>query len=136
MGRAARPRGAGDGCHGPDFPERAAVRLGAAGGGSWPGAVYAPGHHPASAWAALGVDGHAGPRPRAERVVPGLVAKGAVVSEARSAILARLQGALADVPAGEDPSSSGVERRYRRMLDASPEELVDIFAERVSGYKV
>src|SRR5690349_2626262 len=118
MGRAARPRGAGDGCHGPDLPEPAAVRLGAAGRGSWPGAVYAPGHDPAFAWAALGVDGHAGPCARAERVVPGLVAKGAIVSEARSAILARLQGALADVPA-EDPPSSAVERRYRRMLDAS-----------------
>jgi L-lactate dehydrogenase complex protein LldG len=64
------------------------------------------------------------------------VAKGAVVSEARSAILARLQGALADVPAGEDPSSATAERRYRRTLEASPDQLVDTFAERVSGYKV
>jgi len=58
------------------------------------------------------------------------------VSEARSAILARLQGALADVPAGEDPSSAAVERRYRRTLEESPDRLVDTFAERVSGYKV
>jgi L-lactate dehydrogenase complex protein LldG len=82
------------------------------------------------------LDCHAGLGARAEAVVPGLVAKGAVVSEARSAILARLQGALADVPAGEDPSSATVERRYRRTLEVSPDQLVDTFAKRVSGYKV
>ena len=58
------------------------------------------------------------------------------MSEARSAILARLQGALADVPAGEDPSRATVERQYRRTLEVSPDQLVDTFAERVSGYKV
>jgi len=58
------------------------------------------------------------------------------VSEARSAILARLQGALADVPLGENPSSDAVERRYTRTADVSPDQLVDTFAERVSGYKV
>ena len=58
------------------------------------------------------------------------------MSEARSAILARLQGALADVPPGENPSSDAVERRYTRTADVSPDQLVDTFAERVSGYKV
>ena len=58
------------------------------------------------------------------------------MSEARSAILAHLQGALTDVPAGENPSSDAVERRYARTVDASPDQLVDTFAERVSGYKV
>src|SRR3954451_13392671 len=128
MGRAPGPRGASNGCNGQDLSEPAAVCLGAAGGGTGPAAVHAPGHDPALAWPALGLDGHAGLGARAEAVVPGLVAKGAVVSEARSAILARLQGALADVPVGEDPSSATVERQYRRTLDASPDQLVDTFA--------
>src|SRR3954470_24474620 len=136
MGRAPGPRGASNGCDGPDLSEPTAVCLGAASGGTGPAAIYAPGHDPALAWPALGLDGHAGLGARAEAVVPRLVAKGAVVREARSAILARLQGALAAVPASEGPSRATVERRYRRTLEASPDQLVDAFAERVSGYKV
>jgi len=64
------------------------------------------------------------------------VAEGAVVSEARSTILDRLRRALGDVPVGEDLSSDAVERRYSRTLEVSPDQLVDTFAERVSGYKV
>ncbi len=56
--------------------------------------------------------------------------------EARSIILDRLRCALGDVPAGEDPSSDAVERRYSRTMEVSPDQLVDTFVERVSGYKV
>ena len=58
------------------------------------------------------------------------------MSEARSTILDRLRRALGDVPVGEDLSSDAVERRYSRTLEVSPDQLVDTFAERVSGYKV
>jgi L-lactate dehydrogenase complex protein LldG len=58
------------------------------------------------------------------------------VSEARAAILARVQAALADVPADEDPSSAAGERRDRRTLEASPDQLVETFSERISDYKV
>ena len=58
------------------------------------------------------------------------------MSEARSTILDRLRRALGDVPSHEDPSSDAVERRYSRTLEVSPDQLVDTFAERVSGYKV
>jgi L-lactate dehydrogenase complex protein LldG len=58
------------------------------------------------------------------------------VSEARSTILDRLRRALGDVSSDENPSSDAVERRYSRTLEVSPDQLVDTFAERVSGYKV
>ena len=58
------------------------------------------------------------------------------MSEARSTILDRLRRALGDVPSHEDPSSDAVERLYSRTLEVSPDQLVDTFAERISGYKV
>src|SRR3954470_2968762 len=105
--------------------------MGSAGGGAWAVPARAPWHDPAPARAALRLDGDAGPDARPPTVVPGLVATGAVVSDARSTILARIQAALGDVPAGEDPSSAAVERQYRRTHETSPEQLVDSFAERV-----
>jgi L-lactate dehydrogenase complex protein LldG len=54
------------------------------------------------------------------------------VSDAREAVLARIRGALADVPAGEE---TVVPRGYRERGSASPRELVDRFAERVADYR-
>jgi L-lactate dehydrogenase complex protein LldG len=54
------------------------------------------------------------------------------VSEAREAVLARIRRALADVPAGEE---TVVPRDYRERGAASPDELVERFAERAADYR-
>jgi L-lactate dehydrogenase complex protein LldG len=54
------------------------------------------------------------------------------VSEAREAVLGRIGAALTDVPAGEE---TVVPRGYRERGSASPQELVERFAERVADYR-
>jgi len=57
------------------------------------------------------------------------------VSTAREEVLGRIRTALADVPAGERPDDVPVARDYRRTLDLSAAEIVDLFAERVADYQ-
>jgi L-lactate dehydrogenase complex protein LldG len=54
------------------------------------------------------------------------------VSEAREAVLGRIRAALTDVPAGEE---TVVPRGYRERGAASPQQLVERFAERVADYR-
>ncbi len=57
------------------------------------------------------------------------------MSTAREEVLGRIRTALADVPAGERPDDVPVARDYRRTLDLSAAEIVDLFAERVADYQ-
>jgi L-lactate dehydrogenase complex protein LldG len=57
-------------------------------------------------------------------------------SVAREAVLGRIRAALADVPPDEDPSTEGIERRYRRHLASGEGALVETFADKLQGYKV
>jgi len=63
------------------------------------------------------------------------VEEDARVSTAREEVLGRIRTALADVPAGERPDDVPVARDYRRTLDLSAAEIVDLFAERVADYQ-
>ena len=58
------------------------------------------------------------------------------MSSSRSEILGRIREALQDVPASEKPTDVAVIRDYRRENDASHEEMLERFIERVSDYKV
>jgi L-lactate dehydrogenase complex protein LldG len=53
----------------------------------------------------------------------------------RENILARIRGALRDVPASEGPSDVAVARDYRLRDEAPAHELLERFAERVAEYK-
>jgi L-lactate dehydrogenase complex protein LldG len=57
-----------------------------------------------------------------------------VVSDARTEILRRVRGALADVPDAERPADVAVARDYRHRDAASPGRHVDRFEQRVSDY--
>lgn len=56
------------------------------------------------------------------------------MSRAKEEILSRIRRSLKDVPREERPEDVPVERGYRTESDASREELVELFAERVSEY--
>lgn len=56
-------------------------------------------------------------------------------STAREEILARIRGALHDVPHGEQPTDVTVPRDYRRSDDTPAAELAERFALRVSDYR-
>jgi L-lactate dehydrogenase complex protein LldG len=56
------------------------------------------------------------------------------VSSARDEILARIRGALHDVPAAETPADVTVAREYRRARALSGPDLVALLAERVADY--
>jgi L-lactate dehydrogenase complex protein LldG len=58
------------------------------------------------------------------------------MSNAREEILGRIREALQDVPASEQPADVAVARDYRRQGDATREEMIERFIERVSDYKV
>ncbi|MER7581476.1 LUD domain-containing protein [Kitasatospora sp. NPDC097691] len=53
----------------------------------------------------------------------------------RDAILGRIRAALADVPATEEPGDVPVPRAYRRSHVGPGEDVVALFAERVSDYR-
>ncbi len=57
------------------------------------------------------------------------------VADARGEILGRIRAALADVPASERAGDVPVTRDYRRADDRPRDELVTLFAERVSDYR-
>jgi L-lactate dehydrogenase complex protein LldG len=57
------------------------------------------------------------------------------MADARSEILARIRSALADVPTSERPADVSVAREYRRADERPHDELVTLFAERVSDYR-
>jgi L-lactate dehydrogenase complex protein LldG len=56
------------------------------------------------------------------------------MADARDEILGRIRAALADVPASERPGDVAVTRDYRRTDERSGDQLVALFAERVSDY--
>jgi L-lactate dehydrogenase complex protein LldG len=55
-----------------------------------------------------------------------------LMASAKEAILWRIRQATRDVPEGERPEDVSVERGYRKEDDASREEIVERFAERVA----
>jgi L-lactate dehydrogenase complex protein LldG len=57
------------------------------------------------------------------------------MASAKETILWRLRRATRDVPEGECPEDVSVERGYRKEDDASREEIVERFAERVAEYE-
>ncbi len=57
------------------------------------------------------------------------------MSNARSEILGRVRTALRDVPPREEPEDIAVERVYRMSTDASYEQVIEQFVERVREYK-
>ncbi|HEY4276909.1 MAG TPA: lactate utilization protein C [Conexibacter sp.] len=57
------------------------------------------------------------------------------MSAARDEILARVRGALKDVPASEPSDASGLARDYRRVGELSHEERVALFVERCADYR-
>jgi L-lactate dehydrogenase complex protein LldG len=57
------------------------------------------------------------------------------MSAARDTILKRVRAALRDVPKDEQPTDVVVERGYRATSDASREQLITQFVERVREYK-
>jgi len=59
----------------------------------------------------------------------------AVVSEARAEILGRVRAALRDVALSERPEEVSVERAYRAAGTLAPQDVVALFAERVSDYR-
>lgn len=56
------------------------------------------------------------------------------MSDAREQILARIRGALGDVPSDERPSGVTVPREYRRRASVEPSDLVARFEERLRDY--
>ncbi|MGA2015181.1 MAG: lactate utilization protein C, partial [Solirubrobacteraceae bacterium] len=56
------------------------------------------------------------------------------MSDARDQILARIRGALGDVPAGERADDVPVAREYRRAGSAGVDELVELLTERLIDY--
>jgi L-lactate dehydrogenase complex protein LldG len=56
------------------------------------------------------------------------------MSTAREEILARIRGALHDVPVTESPADVAVARGYRRARELSGAALVDLLQERVADY--
>ena len=57
------------------------------------------------------------------------------MADARETILWRIRRATRDVPEEERPADVGVERGYREKDEASREEIVERFAERVAEYE-
>ena len=57
------------------------------------------------------------------------------MSAARDEILARIRGALRDVPAGESASDVPVARNYRHTDQRLHPELIDLLCERISDYR-
>ena len=57
------------------------------------------------------------------------------MSNARSEVLKRIRTALRDVPRDEQPADVAVERGYRTTSDASPDQIIEQFVERVREYK-
>jgi L-lactate dehydrogenase complex protein LldG len=57
------------------------------------------------------------------------------MADARAEIIARIRAALADVPASERAPDVPVARAYRRVDDRPHDELVTLFARRVSDYR-
>ncbi len=57
------------------------------------------------------------------------------MNDARSEILQRIRSALHDVPQQEQPADVAVERGYRTTADATREQLIEQFVERVREYK-
>lgn len=55
--------------------------------------------------------------------------------DAKAAILARIRGALRDVPAGESSADVAVARDYRRAGDLAGDALAERFAERCADYR-
>jgi L-lactate dehydrogenase complex protein LldG len=60
---------------------------------------------------------------------------GTLIASAKETILWRIRRATRDVPEGERPEDVSVERGYRKEDDASREEIVERFAERVAEYE-
>jgi L-lactate dehydrogenase complex protein LldG len=58
-----------------------------------------------------------------------------LMANAKETILWRIRRATRDVPEGERPEDASVERGYRKEDDASREEIVERFAERVAEYE-
>jgi L-lactate dehydrogenase complex protein LldG len=58
-----------------------------------------------------------------------------LMASAKETILWRIRHATRDVPEGERPEDVSVERGYRKEDDASREEIVERFAERVAEYE-
>ncbi len=56
------------------------------------------------------------------------------MSGAKEEVLSRIRRSLKDVPRNERPEDVPVERGYRTESDTSREELIELFAERVSEY--
>jgi L-lactate dehydrogenase complex protein LldG len=56
------------------------------------------------------------------------------MNEAREQILARIRGALGDVPPDEQPSGIPVPREYRRGVSTKPSDLATRFEERLRDY--
>jgi L-lactate dehydrogenase complex protein LldG len=63
-----------------------------------------------------------------------VVAREPVVSAAREEILRRVRAGLRDVPDAERPADVAVTRAYRRTGEASPDEVLERFEERVRDY--
>ncbi|HST41132.1 MAG TPA: lactate utilization protein C [Conexibacter sp.] len=57
------------------------------------------------------------------------------MSDAKSAILARIRGALTDVPAAETVADVAVERGYRRVGELPAAEVVELLAENCADYR-
>lgn len=57
------------------------------------------------------------------------------MSDAKSEILARIRGALDDVPAGEQAVDVEVRRDYRRVGTLPPDEVVALFVENCADYR-
>jgi L-lactate dehydrogenase complex protein LldG len=58
-----------------------------------------------------------------------------LMANAKETVLWRIRRATRDVPEGERPEDVSVERGYRKEDDASREEIVERFAERVAEYE-
>lgn len=57
------------------------------------------------------------------------------MNEAKEVILERIRKALGNVPESEKPEDVSVSRAYRQKGELTGDEVVDLFAERVSEYK-
>lgn len=56
------------------------------------------------------------------------------MSDARSEVLARIRGALRDVPCGERPQDVAVAREYSHAGQRDREEVLELFADRLRDY--
>jgi L-lactate dehydrogenase complex protein LldG len=62
------------------------------------------------------------------------VVEDAAVSDGRAGVLRRIREALRDVPGGERPEDVPVAREYSRAGRRSPDEVLELFEERVRDY--